>query len=134
MTKSKTLAEAQCWKLPVGKVPWCPRLSKAIAQILYWKGIQKQLLNSWIGSKLLHHLTCKGGMKHLTGHLQLDMDKIHLCIQKAYKHYGNLKNNKNRCGTWLASLIKAQVTALQVTKNLSGNVSKEWNRSKTMRG
>jgi len=61
-------------------------------------------------------------------------DKIHSSIQKAYKHYGNLKNDKNRHDTWLASLIEAQATALQVPKNLSGNASKEQNRSKTMLG
>jgi len=37
-TQAKILAEAQCRKLPVGNVPWS-RLSKAIAQIWYWKGI-----------------------------------------------------------------------------------------------
>jgi len=44
-TKSKLLAEEKYWKLPVGQVPWCPNLSKAITQILYWKGIRKKLLN-----------------------------------------------------------------------------------------
>jgi len=34
-------SKVQCQKLSVGQVPWCPKLSKAIAQILYWKGIQK---------------------------------------------------------------------------------------------
>jgi len=117
MAKSKTQAEAHCQKLPVSKVLLCPRLSKAIAQILYWKEICKRLLHSQIGAKLLHQLTCKGGMTHQTEHLQLDMDKIQSCIQKAYKCYGTLKNEKNRCDTWLASLIDAQAMALKVTKN-----------------
>jgi len=55
-TQAKILAEAQCQKLPVGNVPWCPRLSKVIAQIWYWKGIQKRLLKGRIGAQLLHCL------------------------------------------------------------------------------
>jgi len=115
-TQAKILAEAQCRKLPVGKVPWCPQLSKVIAQIWYWKGIRKRLLNSQIGAQLLHHLACKGGMQHQLEHLQLNTNKVNANIQKAYKCYTKLKNDKNRWDTWLASLVEAQATARQVSK------------------
>jgi len=38
-TKAKLTAEQMCRKLLVGKVQWCPQLTKAIARILYWKGV-----------------------------------------------------------------------------------------------
>jgi len=115
-TKAKILAEAQCRKLPVGNVPWCPRLSKAIAQIWYWKGIRKRHLKGRIGAQLLHRLARKGGMQHQPEHLQLELDKVTVQIQKAYKRYTKLKNDKNRRDTWLASLVEAQATAQQVSQ------------------
>jgi len=36
----KIYAETQCQKLKVGRVQWCPQIMKAIARILYWKGIK----------------------------------------------------------------------------------------------
>jgi len=75
-------------------------------------GYPRQLL----GAQLLHRLAHKGGMQHQPEHLQFDKEKVQSNIQKAYKCYSNLKNDKNRCDTWLASLIKAQATALQVSK------------------
>jgi len=51
-------------KTTVGQVLWCPNLSRAIAQILYWKGIQKRLSNGHIGAQLLHRLACKGGSQN----------------------------------------------------------------------
>jgi len=39
--EAKKYTESKCQKLMVGQVPWCPQLTKAIAQILYWKGIYK---------------------------------------------------------------------------------------------
>jgi len=34
-TRAKLNAEVKCQKIPLGKVPWCPSLTKAIHQILY---------------------------------------------------------------------------------------------------
>jgi len=41
-TCTKVMAEWNCQKLTLGKVQWCPQLTKAIACILYWKGIKKE--------------------------------------------------------------------------------------------
>jgi len=49
-------------------------------------------------------------------HLHLEQDTIQSKIQKAYKCYGRLKEDKGRHNTWLASLIDTQATALQVSK------------------
>jgi len=72
----------------------------------------KQLHWSPVASLASH----KGGIQHQPKHFQLDKDTVHVQIQKAYKRYGKLKNNKNRCDTWLASLVEVQATALQVSK------------------
>jgi len=112
-TKSKLLAKVQCQKLPVGQVLWCPNLSKAISQILYWKGIRKRLLHGQVGNQLLHRLACKGNIQHWPKHLQFD-ETIQKTIQKSYKRYGQLKEDKGRCDMWLASLIDTQATTLQV--------------------
>jgi len=50
-TKAKLTAERLCRKLTVGKVQWCPQLTKAIARILYWKGVQKCIRGGHIGAK-----------------------------------------------------------------------------------
>jgi len=42
--KAKLYAKSQCHKHPVGQVhPWCPRVTKAFACILYLKGIKREL-------------------------------------------------------------------------------------------
>jgi len=38
---AKKQVELKSRELMVGKVQWCPHLTKAIAQIQYWKGINK---------------------------------------------------------------------------------------------
>jgi len=55
-------------------------------------------------------------MQHQPEHLLLELEKVTAHIQKAYKRYTNLKNDKNRRDTWLASLVEAQATAQQVSK------------------
>jgi len=42
-TDAKRHAKSKCRKLTVGWVQWCPQLTRAIARILYWKGLWKRL-------------------------------------------------------------------------------------------
>jgi len=58
-SEAKRHAESKCHKLTVGRVQWCPQLTKAIAQILYWKGIRKCHTGGHIGAQHLHRLAKK---------------------------------------------------------------------------
>jgi len=40
-SEAKKYVETKCQKLKAGHVQWSPQITKAIAQILYWKGLQK---------------------------------------------------------------------------------------------
>jgi len=99
-------------------VSWCPRLTQAIAQILYWKGIWKRTKGSHIWPKYLQHMANKGGLRHKNEHLQLDCKLMLTKIRKAYKHYLCLKGDKGRRETWLANLIEAQANAKNISKKL----------------
>jgi len=60
-SEAKKYAETKCQKLKVGHIPWCPQITKAIAQILYWKGIWKRKRGGHIGSQQLQHLAKRRG-------------------------------------------------------------------------
>jgi len=70
---AKHHAETKCHKLMVGRVQWCPQLTRAIAQILYWKGLRKRHTGRHIGAQHLHHLAKKGGIMHSQENLQLEI-------------------------------------------------------------
>jgi len=59
--EAKKYVETKCRKLKVGHVPWCLQITKAIAQILYWKGIQKCKRGGHIGCQQLQCLAKKEG-------------------------------------------------------------------------
>jgi len=77
-------AESKCRRFPVGKVPWCPQITKAIACILYWKGI-KRIMGSHIGAQYLQHLTKHRGFTHQIEHVQLDGEVTGIKIKQAYQ-------------------------------------------------
>jgi len=52
-TEYKRHAEKQCRKIWAGAIPWCSQVSKAINCILYWKGLQNQLMRKQIGSSVI---------------------------------------------------------------------------------
>jgi len=56
---AKRYSETKCRKLTVGKVQWCPKLTRAISRILYWKGLRKRLTGGNIGAQYLHRLAKK---------------------------------------------------------------------------
>jgi len=97
----------------VGNVQWCPRITKAIARIQYWKGIINE---GHIGAKYLQWVAKKGGLLHHMEHLQLGAETIKAKIQQAYKAYQRLKNDTGRQDTWIAQLIEAQAQDQQVSK------------------
>ncbi len=67
----------------LGNVPWCPQITKAIAQILYWKGIQKRTRGGHIGAHYLQCMANHRGLCQQIEHLQHADNKM----QQAYKHY-----------------------------------------------
>jgi len=99
----------------VSKVPWSPHLTKAIAHILYWKGIWKQQSGGHIGAQHLHHLAKKGGLTHQLDNLQQDTNIIESNICQAYKWYTKLKKDTSRCNTWLKQLVEAQAQEQKTT-------------------
>jgi len=110
---AKQHAESTCHKLTVGRVQWCPQLTKAIARILYWKGIRKCHTGGHIGMQHLHCLAKKGGTLHSLEHLQLAITTIETHICQAYKQYAKLKKDTGRRDTWLKQLIAAQAQEQQ---------------------
>ena len=60
-SEAKKYAETKCRKLKAGHVQWCPQITKAIARILYWKGIWKRKRGGHIGSQQLQRLAKKEG-------------------------------------------------------------------------
>jgi len=67
--------------------PVVPQLTKAIARILYWKGIQKCQSGRHIGAQHLHRLAKKGGLTHQLDNLQCDTTTVESTIRQAYKRY-----------------------------------------------
>jgi len=102
MTKAKLTAEQLCRKLTAGKVQWCPQLSKAIAQILYWKGVRKRIRGGHIGAKYLTRLAKKGGLSHTSMQVNLSEEQASAQVRKGYKQYNRLKQDKNHRDRWIA--------------------------------
>jgi len=46
-------AECHCQKLKMGKVPWSPTLTKAINNVLYWKGVIAKTWGRRVGTLVL---------------------------------------------------------------------------------
>jgi len=55
-TMAKIAAEKRWRKLMVGAVQWCPKVTQAIARILYWKGIKKQQGEAILEQNICHAL------------------------------------------------------------------------------
>jgi len=108
---AKIAAEKRCWKLTVGAVQWCPKVTQAIARILYWKGIKKHQGGGHIRVKYLTRLAKRSSTCHKQEHLDRPKQQVLHSIQTAYKKYQWLKNDKGRWDHWLADMIMAQLEA-----------------------
>jgi len=106
LSVAKVNAEQYCCKFHMGRVPWCPRISRAINQMLYWKGIKAQWLQSKIGSYILKVQAKKAGLMHTGEHVGHLDEEIQLHIKKACKHYERLKHDDLQWDTWLAQMVE----------------------------
>jgi len=60
----------------VGAVQWCPKVTQAIAQILYWKGIKKHQGGGHISTKYLACLAKQSGTSHNQEHLDRQEQQV----------------------------------------------------------
>jgi len=90
-TTARQLAEKQCRKFKMGKVPWTPDLTKKIYQILYWKGVISQVLGRHVGTLVLRTRARKGGLQHSLQVLQSPMEQLQSKLAKAYRQYQRTK-------------------------------------------
>jgi len=111
VTTARLLAEKQCHKFKMGKVPWTPDLSKKIYCILYWKGVMAHALGRRVGTLVLRTRAHKAGFEHSLKVLQLPMETLQEKVSKATRQYRQLKKDPNRRDTWLGQIIEAQAQA-----------------------
>jgi len=60
----KLQTKQDCCQLPAGAVGWCPKLSQAINQILYWKGMVKCISRGHIHAQTFRKLAIKASIEH----------------------------------------------------------------------
>ncbi len=116
VTGTKLAAERQCHKLKIGNVPWCPSLTKAIQQILYWKGVLTKTCSGHIGTSVLRCRAKKAGLVHDLQQITRSKTELQDKIKKAFQKYNWLKKNDLQCDTWLGQLIEAQAAAYNKKK------------------
>jgi len=78
-THRRVAAERHCQKLHAGQVPWTPILTQAIYQILYWKGIHKQILGGNFSRMVLKIREAQGEEKFQIEHFNLGTGKVTKC-------------------------------------------------------
>jgi len=121
VTMAHQVAEQQCRKFRSGQVLWCPLVTQAINQILYWKGVMKWINGSYIGTTILCTWAKKTGLCHGMHQLQLLLVVIQTKIKSAYHRFHWLKEQVDHRETWIAQIIAAQAVATNCTKKHFGN-------------
>jgi len=116
VTDAKHSAESKCRKLHCGHIQWCPRVTKAINTILFWKSIQKRDSGGKVGLSILRTRAKKANLEHVPYPGEYSTAETKSFITKAYHQLKRLKQDENRRNTWLSQLIDAQ--------------AKVWDRSK----
>jgi len=84
-------AEQHCCKFKCGQVEWCPRATRSINKILYWKGICSHQQGSRIGISVLKTRAKKAGIPYDLEHLTWTPKTIQQSIKQAYSYYEQIK-------------------------------------------
>jgi len=90
-TEYKRHAEKTCRKLHAGAVQWCPLVSHAIYQILYWKGMLSRKQGCAIGCSVLRTRAKKASIEQHVNNFSLAPQVIQDHIREAYKRFNQLK-------------------------------------------
>ncbi len=61
-----------CRKINARAIQWCPQVSQAINQILYWKGLRSQIQGCTVGSSVIKQQAKKVGIQHGPANFQLE--------------------------------------------------------------
>jgi len=109
-TKYKRHAK-KCRKVHAGVVQWCLQVSRAIYQILYWKGMLSCKQGCAIGSSVLCARAKKARIDQHAQNFQLAPQDIQAQIRKAYKRFNQIKADPERRDTWIAGIIQVQAQA-----------------------
>jgi len=116
VVEAQQLAGNGCQKIKAGTIQWQSQVTCVLNKILYWKGLQKKIAGSCIGTLVLHSQAKKGGFQHELSNIWLSPETIKTQLTKAQNSFAQLKQDTKGQDMWLAGLIEVQATAYGMSK------------------